>query len=305
MRLAFPVITLLILAGCSNLPPVNPTSSIDAGHNQRLGALVMAHGGDRHWNSSVEEAIGLLDEEMPVSVAYGMADPSSLRTGLKSLLSEGVTHVAVVRLFLSGDSFLDQTKFLLGLSGTPPESWVLMGPGASNPEARQKIQHTQVVATHLNGLIQSEYAGKIMLERAASLSLSPSEESVLIIAHGMGDEDENNKLLESMRGAAERVAQGGYADVQIATLREDWPSKRITAEQEIQRYVSEENESGRRVLVLPMRLSGFGPYREVLAGLNYSEGLALLPHEEIARWILETAYDVSFSSGWNFRGVLK
>ena len=301
MRLTLPLFLLLPAAACSNLPPINPTHR-DAGHSQKLGALVMAHGGDQDWNHSVEAAIQLLDEEIPVALAYGMANPSSLSAGLTSLLNEGATHVAVVRLFLSGDSFLEQTEFLLGLSNIPPEFWVLMGPGARDPEARQQIKSTQLIATHPYGLIESKFAGTIMRERAASLSSSPSEESVLIIAHGMGDEDDNEKLLRSMRHAAERVAQDGYADVQIATLREDWAPKRIEAEQEIRRYVSEQNESGRRVLALPMRLSGFGPYREVLKGLNYSEGLALLPHKDIASWIQDTAYDVSLSAGWDFRG---
>ena len=114
MRLTLPLFLLLPAAACSNLPPINPTPR-DAGHSQKLGALVMAHGGDQDWNHSVEAAIQLLDEEIPVALAYGMANPSSLSTGLTSLLNEGATHVAVVRLFLSGDSFLEQTEFLLGL----------------------------------------------------------------------------------------------------------------------------------------------------------------------------------------------
>jgi len=235
----------------------------------------------------------------PRQPRFGMANPHSLSASLGSLYAQGVTHVAVVRLFLSGSSFLDQTNFFLGLSDVPPDFFVLMGPGSDDPKARKQIQHNFVIATHSDGLINSQYVDSIMHERADSLSSTPREESVLIIAHGVGDEAENDKLLKSMGRVAEHVTDGGYADVHVATLREDWESKRILAEQNIRSYVSTQNESGRRVLVLPMRLSGFGPYAGVLDGLKYSAGPGLLPHKHIADWVIKTADNISRSAGWN------
>jgi len=295
----FVLIIVLLSAGCSGLQTPSSIAPKERDPVGTLGALVMAHGGSEGWNHSVQEAIGALSQEMPTALAFGMANPLSLSNSLESLNAQGVTHVAVVRLFLSGNSFLEQTKFLLGLSDIPPEFFVLMGPGSKDPNAREQIQHDQVISTHSEGLVDSEYVDSIMLERANSLSSLPLEESVLIIAHGMGEEEDNNRLLKSMERVARHVANDGYADVHIATLREDWESKRILAEQEIRSYVSRQNEAGRRVLVLPMRLSGFGPYAEVLNGLRYSAGLGLLPHNHIANWIIKTAYDVSCSSGWD------
>ena len=52
------------------------------------------------------------------------------------------------------------------------------------------------------------------------------------------------------------------------------------------------------VLVIPMRLSGFGPYADVLAGLEYHAGEALLPHTDIGRWVLDTANEITCSTGW-------
>ena len=102
-----------------------------------------------------------------------------------------------------------------------------------------------------------------------------------------------------MERVAKHVAKGGYADVHFATLREDWESKWILAEQDIRSYVSSQNEAGRQVLVLPMTLSGFGPYAKALDGLKYSAGLGLLPHKHIANWAIKTAYDISRSSEWD------
>ena len=296
------LVIVLLSAGCSGLQSTSSIAPKEQDRVGKLGALVMAHGGSEDWNYSVEEAIESLSQEMPTALAFGMANPLSLSNSLESLNAQGVTHVAVVRLFLSGSSFLEQTRFLLGLSDIPPKFFVLMGPGSQNANAREQIQHSQVISTHSEGLINSEYTDSIMLERANSLSSIRSEESVLIIAHGMGEEEENNNLLKSMERVARHVAKDGYADVHVATLREDWEPKRILAEQDIRSYVSRQNEAGRRVLVLPMRLSGFGPYAEVLDGLKYSAGLGLLPHKHIANWAIKTAYDVSRSSGWNLEG---
>ena len=100
-----------------------------------------------------------------------------------------------------------------------------------------------------------------------------------------------------MTRAASELQARGYADVQIATLREDWADKRVEAEEQIRDYVKSQ-AAQRSVLVLPMRLSGFGPYADVLEGLEYAAGDGLLPHADIGRWVLETANDVTCASGW-------
>ena len=54
----------------------------------------------------------------------------------------------------------------------------------------------------------------------------------------------------------------------------------------IRRFVSSESEEGRTVIVIPFRLSGFGPYAQVLEGLPYrADGRGLIPHPAITDWI--------------------
>src|SRR5690606_23750206 len=77
----------------------------------RPGLLLMAHGGSPEWNASVEEAVAPLRSRYPVAVAFGMADPRSLDAALDSLSAQGVSQVAVVRLFMDGRSFLHQTEY--------------------------------------------------------------------------------------------------------------------------------------------------------------------------------------------------
>jgi hypothetical protein len=82
-------------------------------------------------------------------------------------------------------------------------------------------------------------------------------------------------------------------DVKAFTLREDWPEKREDAEAAIREYVSEANLAGRTVIVVPFRVSGFGPYAELLRGLNYrSNGLGLLPHKNVTLWIRNQAQEI-------------
>ena len=266
--------------------------------NAKVGVLVMAHGGEDEWNQAVAQAVDPISEDVPITVAYGMANPRSLQAGLNSLNSQGVTHVAVVRMFLSGDSFLDQTNFFLGISDEPPEMFIMMAPMAQDPEMRKQLDHNQVIATHAEGIIDSDEVAIIISERAAQLSSIPTNEAVLIIAHGMGDETENNELLSAMNQVAKKVEMANYADVHVLTLREDWEEDRVIAERNIRGYVSEKSKGGLAVIVLPMRLSGFGPYAEVLSGLDYSPGLGLLPHSEISNWIRSMTQKVIESEGW-------
>ena len=118
MRTSLACLTLL-LAGCAPNRPLDRPIAALRSLEPVVGVLVMAHGGDQEWNSHVAAAVAPLTADFPTSLAYGMADPSTLAAALDSLSDRGVQRVAVVRMFLSGESFADQTKFYLGLSEAP------------------------------------------------------------------------------------------------------------------------------------------------------------------------------------------
>jgi hypothetical protein len=276
---------------------VEPTPTGDPGGGV-VGVLVMAHGGSPEWNASVDAAVASVGADVPTAVAYGMADPYTLESALESLEAQDVERVAVVRMFLSGESFFDQTRFFLGMVDTPPDPFVLMGSAAADPDARVPLEHDLTVATHADGILGAPEAVEVMLDRARALSVHAGEESVLLLAHGMGEEAENRRVLDEMDRIAARVGDLGFADVRTATLREDWPEARAAAEADIRSWFDEQRVEERRVLVLPVRLSGFGPYAEVLAGLPYLAGEGLLPHEAIGHWVAATANRVSCGEGW-------
>lgn len=274
-------------------PPPPPVVVSDAapgadGH----GVLIMAHGGGEAWNRTVVEAATGAEHEGPVVVAFGMAHPVSMQQGVDRLDELGAERVSVVRLFVSGESFRTDTRYLLGLSDEEPEL----------PWVKAPLDHDLTIATHEHGLMGSPEVSQILLTRALDLSEDPAGESVLLVAHGMGDEGENDRVLENMRTAADRIAEKGFAEVEVAALREDWKEARAAAEAGIRSFVEGRAAAGRRVLVLPYRLSGFGPYAKVLEGLDYVAGDGLLPHDAISRWIERTAAGVACESGWRQRG---
>jgi sirohydrochlorin ferrochelatase len=288
-----------------------------------MGVLVMAHGGSPEWNETVLSSTDALEARVPTVVAFGMADPATLGTGLDSLASMGVGRVAVVRLFVSGASFLPQTLYLLGLSDERPAFFMThaaaadehagAGSAATASAASEHVahggagvsaaepaplSHGLLVATHELGLMGSDEASAIMADRAGAASIDPASESVLLIAHGMGEEDENDRLLAAMDGVAAGLRDEGFARVDVMALREDWPEKRQAAEDAIRDFVAGEANAGRRVLVVPFRLSGFGPYAAVLEGLDYVATEGLLPHAEVGRWVERTAREIACARQW-------
>ena len=120
----------VLAAGCATAVPGSGTVSSpadaptsEAGNllsaSNTTGLLVMAHGGGDDWDQAVERAVTPLRNERPTALALGMADPVTMTAALDSLRGRGVERVAVVRLFVSGSSFLAQTRYFLGLGPAP------------------------------------------------------------------------------------------------------------------------------------------------------------------------------------------
>lgn len=300
MRLT-PAVVLLAVAACTQSPapaPLSPPGS------RGVGVLVMAHGGGGDWNAAVAEAVASVAATAPTALAFGMADPTTLAAGLDSLRARGVGRVAVVRLFVSGASFLEQTEYLLGLSDVRPRFFVHHGSmggdhgSAGNTHEPAPIAHGMDVATHPTGLVDGTAIQTILVDRAGEISEDPSNESVLVLAHGMGDPGDNAALIAGMERTKPALREAGFASTRMEALREDWPEARQEAEMRIRDFVEDQTAQGRDVIVLPLRVSGFGPYEEVLQGLSYRKGEGLLPHPEVGRWLQETASALICRQGW-------
>ncbi|MEX0887684.1 MAG: hypothetical protein WD009_14730 [Phycisphaeraceae bacterium] len=300
-----PVLLLgALLTGCNTTQP-------------QRGVLIMAHGGSDQWNEAVEQAVGPIREKYPTALAYGMARQDTMEQAVRELEAQGVEEVAVVRLFISGDSFLDRTETLLGLNDAEPPRAVAASHhkhdhhgaghaehgsnGARDHDSGGHSHHmgpVHPITTHLTfklsrtGVAESPLVDEILVERVeATLSEDPGRERVLILAHGPADDAENERWLAQMRLRAQALCEvGSFAHVQVETLREDWAQRRAQSESRIRRYVEAGTEAGERVIVVPFRVAGFGPYARVLEGLEYvADEQGFCPHPLMTRWIEQTA----------------
>ena len=283
----------LALGACETAPVAE---NAGAGEEFNYGVMVMAHGGSEEWNAHLAAAVEPLQENYPVETALGMADAGSIEEAIRRLESRGVNHVGVVRVFVSGESWYDRTLQILGVqNGAPPrpDQQQLEEARARMrmPMGFWKVDTDLAFHVSVDGLADATEVDDVMTSRIRGLSSDPANEVAVVIAHGTGDDAENERWLDKItqrtRNAGEQL---GLREIRIFTLREDWPEKRRESEQEIRAYIEQANSQGLTPIVVPFRLQGFGPYQRVLEELDYrADGLGLLPHSNVARWVSRQA----------------
>lgn len=318
MKNVFVLMTVIVSLSCFLLA----SDRLDAGRG--VGVLVMAHGDDPEWNRAVMEAVEPLGVLCPFEIAFGMAQPTSLQKAVERLERRGVGRIAVVRVFVSPESFLHQTQYLLRVRSDPPPLFLYHHHGMQKFEGTHSSHSESVdsnasqgewvevsrkpapplsvkaeVVFNREGLYDSALMGQIIAERVENLSRRAAEESVLILAHGEDDDGRNQRWLSKLEALVEAVpGLGRYRTVRVETLREDWEEKRVAAEERIRAFVERESKHS-RVLVVPFRVFGFGPYADVLDGLEHvASREGLLPHPNVTRWIKEQASDCFARAGW-------
>lgn len=291
-----------------------------------VGVLVMAHGGDPAWNKVVEDAVKPLRAAHPTALAYGMADAQTLQDAVFDLEKRGVRKIAVVRLFLSGDSFLLRTEKILGVvPGAPANAELAVDPAhvhdtvALDP-VKEGVHGGGAHAHHMdpdlmplwkvttvstftvshNGLLDSGLGPGIMAKRARALSKKPAKESVLLVAHGVGDDKFDAMWRAAMEPAAAAVRKAApFRAVKAVTLRDDWPEAHAKAVAEIKAFVAEAKKDGGAALVVPYRLYGFGPQASAIEGLDArTDDKGLLPDPSVGVWLASEADRLIREAGW-------
>ncbi|HWP40305.1 MAG TPA: hypothetical protein VNL70_05220, partial [Tepidisphaeraceae bacterium] len=175
----------------------------------KMGIVVMAHGGNAEWNRDVEAAVKPLRDRYPIEIAYGMARTSTIRAAVERLENQGVQRIAVVRMFISADSFLPETEYILGLRDSLPGSdshthSQAHASGQSHApkseasdhdaghamhhhaghestghamETPQPIAPKAQIAISRQGVAESPLIEQILVDRVAALSRNPADEA--------------------------------------------------------------------------------------------------------------------------------
>ncbi|MGH9946097.1 MAG: sirohydrochlorin chelatase [Pyrinomonadaceae bacterium] len=273
----------------------------------KTGVLLLAHGGKPTWNAEVMKVAAVVNQTMPVEVAFGMASKRSIQQAIDKLVARGSTDVLTVPLFISSNSsVITSTEFLLGLRHQAPADLAIFakmdhghGMGHSGHGSDQSIDPTTPVNSTvpirmLPALNSHPLVAEILLSRAKSISREPKKEVVVVVAHGPVSDDENNLWLSDMRQLVKLMSgESKFKRIEYLTVRDDAPEPlRSQAAEELRRVVRRASNEGNNALVVPLLLSYGGIEEGVkkrLEGLTYTmTGQALLPDERLSRWVLES-----------------
>lgn len=284
---------------------------------QKVGVMIMAHGGSQQWNNLVMDAAQPLTKQYVVSYAWGMGDPITLQKSINELESKGVTKIIAIPLFISSHSMvIRQTEFLLGLRqelADPPmpsmdhsggshhqmggmdESNMNMHQGHGSKDAELKPLKIKAQLIVTPALDDNDVVADILRDRIAALSTNPSKETVVLVAHGPNSEEDNQKWIANMESLSRKIEKiqdirgEPFKQIFAVTVRDD-ANKEIfnQAREQLRALVRQAGQFG-SVIVVPVFLSSGGREHAVaerLEGLNYKwNGKALLPDSRLTNFL--------------------
>ncbi len=246
----------------------------------QVAVIIMPHGSTQPYNDGLEAVIAPLRSRYRIEVAPGMGDPLILGQAVRKLEQEGFTRIVFVRMYALRDHMKARTDYILGLTDEVPS-----GHG-SRPPSRVRSAARFVT---VGGYEEDPLIAAILRERILEISQDPANETVILLAHGRGDDKADQRWLAVIEDNIRRIQQSlpyAFRRMQAMTLREDWPDKRAQALRDIRRVIEQGARGAGRVLVISNRLYGSGPYRRLLQGLDFTlNGKGLVPHPNMTRWL--------------------
>lgn len=249
----------------------------------QIGVVIMPHGSTQPWNDAVEGTIQPLMSKYPIEMAYGMGDPFIIQDAVSRLEQRGIRHVIFVRMYALDHHMKPITDYILGLSDRPPADGHGHGSAGAPPQVRTAVRFST-----FGGYEQHPEIALVLHKRIAELSEDPVNETVLLVAHGEGTDEGNDRWISVMNQNIERLRQDPHCaklkSIQALTVREDWPKERERAVAAARFAVEEGGRQG-RVLVIANRLYGSGPYKKMLAGLNFELNEKGLVDPVLTQWL--------------------
>lgn len=272
------------------------------------GALVLAHGSDHGghhlsfsgghnpWNATVLATVEAARQRLPfpIEVAFGMWDKKAFDTGVKKLAEQGVCELRVIPLFISSHSeMVDVQKYMFGVSDH--FELPIAVARVEIPKSIQTVKFNKALDDH-------EFVSDILVERIAEISLVPSTEGVLFVAHGPYGDVYEHRWLDDLKTHGQRVDEAiresrneGFYELSFFTLRDDSPAAtRDQRTQELRAKVLALNQKGVTPIVMPVLLARGGIEQgliERLKGLDYKiQSKFILPHQRMVDWLVNAAH---------------
>lgn len=254
----------------------------------QIGVVIMPHGSTQPWNDAVETTIQPLLAKYPIEMAYGMGDPLIIQDAVSRLEQRGIRRIIFVRMYALDQQMKPLSDYILGLTDHTPSDG--HGGGHSSAASAPLQVRTATLFSTFGGYEQYPEIAQVIHKRVAEVSKDPSNETVILLAHGEATDEGNDKWLAVMRQNIDRLRQDPHCaklkGIKAYTVREDWPKEREKAVADVRAAIEEAGKHG-RVLVIANRLYGSGPYKKMLKGLTYEINEKGLVDPILTRWLEE------------------
>ena len=180
-----------------------------------VGVVFLSHGSDFNWNETMREAVQPLMKQYKIEFAFSMADQSTIERAIRKLEQRGAKAAIIVRVFAMEDSFRKPVERMAGLDieGAARDATVIHvghghdhGHGASTIPA-PRIRTSLPIQT-VGGLGSSPLFAAALLDRALALSKNPARDTIILVAHGSGSDDQNRQWKSALEEIAEHMRKG-------------------------------------------------------------------------------------------------
>ena len=259
---------------------------------QKVGTVVVAHGGDSIWNARVREVAQQAKTGGPVEVSFLMgagAQTARFQDAVARLEAAGVQQIVVVPMLVSSHSgHYDQIRWLAGDSVTLGETMMhhLHMAGIARPATRVPMRVTAAMDA-------STEMARVIADRALALTRTPREQALFIVGHGPNSAEDYAAWMGNLRPVADSVkAWTGFRDVRVDLVRDDAPAPvRAEAVRRVRELIElQAMATSRDVIVVPVLVSKGSVSRDkvpndIRGTRSVYSGEPLLPHPAMARWI--------------------
>ncbi len=261
-----------------------PVYISDESVNGEIGVVLLAHGYDEKGDEKFIEAVSAVSGIFPTVAGIGMSMMVSdhLQLAVDRLVGSGAKKIVVIPIVATEHSTLvRQWQYIFGLLDEAAYATVPQVESAAEIVFAEPFNDDPLVA-------------EMMIDWANTMSEDPANETVLIVAHGPSEEEDNTKVLAQLENLADMMRQDTeFSDVMAISLQDDSPT--ATRKENVKRLRSmaqEAVDNGQRVLIVTNLIairSIQHKIRDDLEGIPFTfNSKGLTAHPNFEKWLSET-----------------
>ena len=248
------------------------------------GVLILLHGFRDRGDKVFKDQIQPYADIFPTSLAFGMSMMMSqhIQLGLDDIVAAGAKNIIVVPIVSTEfNTMIRQWQYIFGLLDEPSYATV------------PRVE-TDANVIFISPPGDDPFVAEILLDYANQMSTDPSNEVVIIVAHGPSEEADNQKQLALMDNLAKIVQEdGGYSKVLSATLQDDAPLEiRDRNVAKLRAMIESAQADGKEAILVTNLIGAYtiqSKLRKDLKGLDFKfNAKGLVQHETFGEWIGES-----------------